>query len=41
MPRASMVNDAPSSSARSIGVMRTILPSFTYMKTGPPLVMLQ
>ena len=28
-PLASMVHDAPSSSARSIGVMRMILPSFT------------
>jgi hypothetical protein len=40
-PFASMVKEAPSSSARSIGVMRTILPSFTCTNTGPPLVMLQ
>jgi hypothetical protein len=41
IPRASMVQGCGSVSSKSIGVMRTILPSLTCTNTGPPLVMLQ
>jgi len=37
-PRASMVQSPLSSSSSSMGVMRTILPSATSTKTGPPVV---
>ena len=37
-PRASMAQLSASSSSKIIGVMRTILPSFTSTKTGPPVV---
>ena len=37
-PRASITQSPLSSSARSMGVMRTILPSWTSTKTGPPVV---
>ena len=37
-PRASMTQSPLSSSSRSMGVMRTILPSSTSTKTGPPVV---
>ncbi len=37
-PLAVMLQLGPSSSARSIGVVRMILPSLTKTKTGPPLV---
>src|SRR5665647_1459573 len=39
-PRASMLQSPLSSSSRSMGVMRTILPSSTSTKTGPPVVQL-
>ena len=38
LPRASITQSPLSSSARSIGYMRTILPSSTSTKTGPPVV---
>jgi hypothetical protein len=38
LPRASITQSPLSSSSRSIGVMRTILPSSTSTKTGPPVV---
>ena len=37
-PLASIVHGAGSSSVRSIGVMRIVLPSFTYTYSGPPVV---
>ena len=38
LPRALMVQEGASSLSKSTGVIRTILPSFTYTKIGPPLV---
>ena len=40
LPRAWMVQEGASSSSNSMGVMRTILPSSTSTKTGPPVVQL-
>src|SRR5665647_290636 len=39
-PRASMRHDGASNSSRSIGRMRTILPSLTSTWTGPPVLLL-
>ena len=39
-PRAVMDQDGASSSSNSIGVTRTMRPSFTSTDTGPPLVLL-
>ena len=38
LPRASMLQEGASVSSNSMGVMRTILPSFTSTNTGPPVV---
>ena len=38
LPLALMVQPSGSVSSKSIGVIRTILPSFTYTNTGPPVL---
>ena len=39
LPLALMVHGCGSFSSKSIGVMRTILPSLTYTNSGPPFAM--